>query len=380
MTGANETLRTYHKITTFYQANVNSFYKLVRAIKDEGNSPETYFKAVSFLTARGLTRLMPIAILSFLSNVIFGDDDDQEKYKALTADEMARFSHINIYGTDDTLTLPVAHATGFLFVKIPEYLLNMAFNKDGIVENKYQDAVKFAMLNQVLPIPTTGIAGAAIQHLQNKNFLGSPIIPADLEKGKSSDQYLPNTPEIYKQIGKTGLSPLLTQHYVKALIGYVETAMAGAAQMILWDKEKWGEMPYSSAKDYTQATFLKQFYKDKEPKRSVYSEEYYKYREKILEEHKSLENSRKKILIEGSEKYEEKLNDKDKMTLSGLIKATTDIDEINTSLLKSEELIYFDKDLTAKEKEKQLEDLYKDKTKMFKDAYEQFKLELKEVK
>lgn len=381
MTGTNSTLRAFHKVTTFYQANVNSFYKLIRAIKDEGYDSKTYFKATALLTARGMTYLAPIAILSFLSNVIFGDDDDREKYKSLTADEMARFSYINIYGTDASLTLPVAHATGFLFVKIPEYLLNMAFNKNGIVENKYQDAVKFAMLNQVLPIPTTGVFGAVFQHMQNKNFLGSPIISASVEGRKASDQYLPNTPLIYKEFGKvTGLSPLLTQHYSRALFGYMETAMAGAAQIALWDKNKWGEMPYSSSKDYTQATFFKQFWQNKEDKRTVYTEEYYKYREKIKEASNTLLGAKKNKSIDKGERYKELAEDKEFMKVSKLNKQIEKVDMMVARLKDSEEKIYFDNKLTAKEKEQKIEQLYKQDTDALKKVYIKLHPILKEVK
>lgn len=379
MTGANETLRTYHKISTFYQANVNSFYKLIRAIKDEGYDTKTYSKAVGLLVARGI-RLMPIAILSFLSNAILGDDDDKEKYKALTADEMARFSYINIYGTDDTLTLPVSHAIGFIFVKIPEYLLNLAFNKNGIVESKYQDAVKFAMLNQVLPIPTTGIAGAVLQHLQNKNFLGSPIIPADLEKVKSSDQYLPNTPEIYKEIGKMGLSPLLTQHYVKSLIGYIETAMAGAAQMILWKKDEWGEMPYSSVKDYTNDAFFKQFYQYKEDKRTVYTEEYYKYRDKIQEHANTVSGAIEKMPVDKGKRYDELAKDDEFMKIANANALVMQTDTIVSNYKAQEQDIYFNNKFTAIEKEKKLESLYLQRNNEIKKVYKELNPILKEVK
>ena len=313
--------------------------------------------------------------------MFFGDDDDKEKYKALTADEMARFSHINIYGTDDTFTLPVAHATGFFFVKIPEYLLNLAFNKNGIVENKYQDAVKFAMLNQILPIPTTGIAGAVIQHLQNKNFLGSPIIPTTEEGKKSSDQYLPNTPLIYKELGKaTGLNPLLTQHYTKALLGYMETAMAGAAQIALWDKKRWGEMPYSSSADYTHATFFKQFYQYKEDKRTSYTEEYYKDRDKIKEAATTLEGAKKNITIEGVKRYKELIEDKDFVKVAKLQKQITGIDGKVSEIKDKEEKIYFNKNLTAKEKEEKIQILYKQSTNALKKEYESIHPILKEVK
>ena len=68
------------------------------------------------------------------------------------------------------------------------------------------------------------------------------------------------------------------------------------------------------------------------------------------------------------------------MTLSGLKKATTNIDKINASLFKAENLIIHDKNLTAKEKENKLEELYKEKTKMFKEVYKQLNPILKEVK
>lgn len=150
--------------------------------------------------------------------------------------------------------------------------------------------------------------------------------------------------------------------------------------MALWDKNKWGEMPYSSTNDYIHSTFFKQFYKMNETSRSAWSEEYYKYREKIDEAYNSVQFSNKKVIVDHGEEYEKYLSNKDKVTLTGLKKATTNIDKISADLFKAESLIVYDKNLTAKEKEAKIEELYKDKTKMFKEVYRQLNPILKDIK
>ena len=67
------------------------------------------------------------------------------------------------------------------------------------------------------------------------------------------------------------------------------------------------------------------------------------------------------------------------MTLGFLIYQLS-LDKINAELATAETAITFNKDLTAKQKEKQLEDIYKEKTKLFKEVYKQINPIVKEVK
>ena len=74
------------------------------------------------------------------------------------------------------------------------------------------------------------------------------------------------------------------------------------------------------------------------------------------------------------------MSEKDKVTLSNLKKITSSVDKVNAELTKAESIIIYDKKLTSLEKEKQLENLYKEKTKLFKEIYKQINPIVKESK
>jgi N12 class adenine-specific DNA methylase len=375
MVGANPLLRHILKLIPFQQAGMNGMYKLVREIKDEGHNLQTYTKAVTRLSIKGFTYLTPIAIASFL---ISGDDD---RYKALTADELARFVWFFYDKNEQPIKIPVPFGLGAIFQKFPEYIISSLFSDGDFVDNRYSDAIMFAATHQLVAVPNGGIFDPIIQDMINKKFTGSPIVTPELQKVEAPLQYTNSTPLFYKELGAaTGLSPVRLEHYTKGVLGYVESAITGMTQMALWDKNKWGEMPYSSTNDYIHSTFFKQFYKMNETSRSAWSEEYYKYREKIDEAYNSVQFSNKKVIVDHGEEYEKYLSNKDKVTLTGLKKATTNIDKISADLFKAESLIVYDKNLTAKEKEAKIEELYKDKTKMFKEVYRQLNPILKDIK
>lgn len=375
MVGANKILRSILKLIPFQQAAMNGMYKLIREIKDEGYNPATYAKAVAKLSIKGFTYLTSIAIVSFLMN------EDDERYKALTSDELARFVWFFYDKNEQPIKIPVPFGLGAIFQKFPEYLMSSMFSDGDFVDNRYSEAVKFAFVNQLLAVPNAGIFETILQDLINKKFTGAPIVSPELKKVESYLQYTNNTPLFYKELGSaTGLSPVRLEHYTKGTIKYIESAITGMTQMALWDKDKWGEMPYSSTGDYIHSTFFKQFYKMNETSRSAWSEEYYKYRQKIDEAYNSLMFSKKQIIKDRGAEYEKYLSNKDKVTLTGLKKLTISLDEKNAELATAETAITFNKDLTAKQKEKQLEDIYKEKTKLFKEVYKKINPIVKEVK
>ena len=375
MVGANPILRHVIRLITFQQAAMNSMYKLLREIKDEGHNPKTYAKAVARLSIKGFTYLTPIAVVSYLMN------EDDERYKALTSDELARFVWFFYSKDEQPLKIPVPFGLGAIFQKFPEYLMSSLFSDGDFVDNRYSEAIKFAFVNQLLAVPNGGIFDPFIQDMINKKFTGAPIVSPELQKVESYLQYNNNTPLFYKELGAiTGLSPVRLEHYTKGMLGYVENAMTGMTQMALWDKDNWGEMPYSSTGDYVHSTFFKQFYKLNETSRTAWSEEYFEYRKKIDEAFNSVLHANKQIIRDRGNEYEKYMSEKDKVTLSNLKKITSSVDKVNAELTKAESIIIYDKKLTSLEKEKQLENLYKEKTKLFKEIYKQINPIVKESK
>lgn len=375
MVGSNKILRSILRLIPFQQAAMNGMYKLVREIKDEGHNPATYAKAVARLSIKGFTYLTPIAMISYMMS------EDDDRYKSLTSDELARFIWFFYDKNEQPIKIPVPFGLGAIFQKFPEYLVSSLFSDGDFVDNRYSEAIKFAFVNQLLAVPNAGIFDPIFQDLANKKFTGAPIVSPELQKVEPYLQYTNNTPLFYKELGSaTGLSPLRLEHYTKGMLGYIESAISGMTQMALWDKDKWGEMPYSSTGDYAHSTFFKQFYKMNETSRTAWSEEYFKYRQKIDEAYNSLRFSNKQIIKDKGSEYEKYISNKDKVTLTSLKTVTASLDKINAELASIETAITFNKDLTAKEKEKQLEDIYKEKTKIFKEVYKQINPIVKEVK
>ncbi|MDX9743481.1 MAG: LPD38 domain-containing protein, partial [Arcobacteraceae bacterium] len=375
MVVANPVLRSVLKLLPFQQAAMNGMYKLIREIKDEGHNAATYGKAVSKLALKGFTYLTPIAIVAFLMN------EDDERYKALTTDEMARFIWFFYDKNEQPIKIPVPFGLGAIFQKFPEYIMSMLFSDGDFVDKRYSDAVMFAVTHQMIAVPNGGIFDPVIQHLMNKNFIGSPIVSSQLQKVEPYLQYNNRTPELYKEIGETtGLSPLRLEHYTKGTLGYIESAITGMTQIALWDKEKFGEMPYSSKEDYIHGAFFKQFYKMNETSRTAWSEEYYKYREKIEEAYNSVQFTNKQIIKDKGDSYEDYLNKNDKVLLSSLKKFTTNLDAITAQLKKAEDVIIFDKKLNANEKEKKIDEIYKQQNTMFKQVYKEINKVVEEKK
>ncbi len=364
MVGANPVLRHILKLMPFQQAGMNGMYKLIREIKDEGNSPKTYAKAVARLSMKGLTYLTPIAILSFMMN------KDDERYKALTADEMARFIWFFYDKNEQPIKIPVPFGLGAIFQKFPEYIMSMLFSDGDFVDNRYSEAVQFAVMHQLLAVPNGGIFDPLIQEMKNEKFTGAPIVSDKNKKLESGYQYNSKTPLIYQELGKAiGWSPVEFEHYTKGALGYIENAITGMTEEFLWDKENWGEMPYSSTKDYVHGAFFKQFYKNKDTARSAWSEEYYEYRTKIDKAYETMNHLYRHVARDKGESYKEYMSNKDKVKLASLKKLTNNIDGMARDVSVMEEAIYFNKDLTAKEKEEKISKLYKDKTKVMKQAY-----------
>jgi len=375
MVGANPILRSVLKLLPFQQAAMNGMYKLIREIKDEGHNAATYGKAVARLSIKGFTYLTPIAIVAFLMN------EDDERYKALTTDEMARFVWFFYDKNEQPIKIPVPFGLGAIFQKFPEYIMSMLFSDGDFVDKRYSDAVMFAVTHQMIAVPNGGIFDPIIQDLMNKNFTGSPIVSSQLQKIEPYLQYNNRTPELYKEIGEaTGLSPLRLEHYTKGTLGYIESAITGMTQMALWDKEKFGEMPYSSKEDYIHGAFFKQFYKMNETSRTAWSEEYYKYREKIEEAYSSVQFTNKQIIKDKGDSYEDYLSKNDKVLLSSLKKFTTNLDAITAQLKKAEDAIIFDKKLSADEKEKKIDEIYKQQNTMFKQVYKEINKVVEEKK
>ena len=375
MVGANPVLRHFLKLMPFQQAGMNGMYKLIREIKDEGHNASTYGKAVLKLSMKGLTYLTPMAMIAFMMS------QDDERYKALTSDELSRFLWFFYDKNEQPIKIPVPFGLGAIFQKFPEYIMSALFSNGDYVDNRYQDAVMFAITHQMIPVPNGGIFDPFIQDMMNKKFTGAPIVSSQLQKVEPYLQYNNLTPEIYKQLGHaTGLSPLKIEHYTKGTLGYLENAITGMTQIALWDKDKFGEMPYSSTEDYVHGTFFKQFYKMNDTSRTAWSEEYYKYRDKIDTAYNSVKFTNKQIVKDRGDTYEEYLGQKDKVLLSSLKKFTSNLDAITLNLKKAEDAIVFDKKLSSVDKEKKLEDMYKQQNIMFKQVYKEINKVIEEGK
>jgi len=375
MVGASRGLRWALKLMPFQQAGINGLYKLIREIKDGGHNPKTYAYATAKLSLYGLTYLAPVAVLAFFMS------KDDDRYKELTADDLARFMWFFYDKNKEPIKIPVPFGLGAIYQKLPEYALSKIFSKEGdFVDNRYKDALVFALLNQLIPVPNAGIFDPIWQYFTNTKFTGAHIVSPYQQKLEPKLQYNANTPLIYKELGDAyNLSPLKLEHLIKGFSGYLETSFAELTQIALWDKEKWGEMPYSSIGDILYRNAFKQFYQQETP-RSAFVQEYYKIKEDIDIAYNSLNFVKNQMRLKEDKSLEKYYGSEEKHELNALKAAIKDVDEFMANTNQMTNAITYDKNLTAKQKENQIEDIYKQQKKIFKDVYKQINPIIQKIK
>jgi hypothetical protein len=261
MGGTNHINNVAYATIPFYRASMNGAYKMVREIERKGKTGKAYIEAVVNLSMKGGAFLSMIGLMGYVSMLVGGDEDERKEnmriHNALTPDEKARFIHY-YYGGEVMFRIPIPHAIGFIYAKVPEHITD-AMVADVPIETT-QEALKFALMTQILPsiplLTEKGVLQPAYDLLVNKDFTGREIEPSFMKNTDKSpqDRYTDYTRQGYVQfarsdIGKafmgranplTGPTPITMQYLFKAKFGYYEKLVGEPLDFLMRDEKAMG--------------------------------------------------------------------------------------------------------------------------------------------
>lgn len=369
--GRNELWAKFLRTVPFMNAGIQGLDKTSREIFEiKGEMKGTNLARlnagkVRFLAAGGVLTLM--TVLLWLLN------KDDDRHKSLTDDQKARFWWIFIDGVDRPIKIPRPYDVGHIFATIPEISLDYVKDRDG---DAAAEALAWTFANTLGIGDYPGILQPFVEVARNKKFTGAPVIPERLMDVPAEYQFRDSTPILYRQIGEQlGVSPLAAEHYTKGYLRYVEAYISDATEAMLWNEKEWGARPFSgSPADYLTLQFQGQSV----PHRTKWTEGYYELKKRAAGVHQAM-NVLQAQAIRDKKPLERFAVDKVNQTLIGLDQSFSEIDKAfrdQDTILAG---IRYNKGLTAKEKEQQIEHYYKLKNEALAKFYTQASAALKKV-
>jgi len=266
--GRNEFWAKFIRTVPFMNASIQGIDKTAREFSEidgkmtVGNLAKFNRSKAAFILKGGVITTMTLILW------LLNKDDD--RYKALTEDERARFWWIFVPGLDKPIKIPRPYDIGHIFATIPEIVLNLINDKDGEAAAKQ---MAWVALNSLAIGDYPGIFQPMIEVQANKDWRGAPIVPNHMLDMPARYQFTERTPQIYIALGETlGVSPLVAEHYAQGYLRYVEAYIADATEALFWKQDKWGDRPFQRGPvDY----LIHQFAGQKVPYRTKWTEGYY---------------------------------------------------------------------------------------------------------
>lgn len=297
-------------------------------------------------------------------------NSDDERYKDLTPDQKTRFFHFFI--GDHHITIPKAHGFFSLMMNAGEAIVDKLKGQDGEDVGNY---LSFAIMYQLGADIMPGFADPIVELAVNKSFTGAPIIQRRLEGIEGRYQFSDRTPSLYLNIGQSmGISPDAVQHLVRGYTGYVSDFLNEASEAVLWNEEQWGERPF--AKD--AGSFIgKQFVQKKVPYRTKWTEKYYNTRKQAEEKAATLSYLQKAPVLRDKKLLEGFVAKEENLRLSALKEAFASVDKALADQEMHIAAIKYNKELSAEEKEKRIDEYYDAKNRTLKKAAQQIESVLK---
>jgi phospholipid N-methyltransferase len=334
-------------------AEKNGEIKLGNLVKTESGRASFNDLKVKMLAIGGLY----LAI--HLSLALLGDDDD--RYKALTPDQKARFYHYFIGGSH--YTIPKPHGLISFMGSITEGLTDFY---NGQKLDSIKKDIAFALAYHFGADAMPGILNPVAEVTLNKTFTGAPIVSKYKEARSEIYQYSGRTPEIYIGAGKKlGVSPAKIQHMVRGYTGYIEEIIAETTEEYLWDQEAWGDRPN---KRTAKEMIGKQFVPKEVPYRTKYTTGYYDLRERYKTAKADLSFAIKSAAKDKTIISEVVSNDLNN-TFIGMGKLFSEADEVLSSQQDILNYYAYNKSLSGKEKTKKIESWYRQKNELLYKVY-----------
>lgn len=362
--GRNELWAKFLRTVPFMNAGIQGLDKTAREIfemKGEmkgANLAKVDDAKLRFLSAGGSITAMTV-ILWLLNN-------DDDRYKALTADQKARFWWIFIPGAEKPLKIPRPYDIGHLFGTIPETSLDYIKDRDGDAAAKQ---MAWTLANTLGIGDYPGVFQPIIEVKTNKKFTGAPVVPYGLMNVPAEYQFTDRTPQIYRSVGEAlGVSPLVAEHYTKGYLRYVEAYISDASEAMLWDKERWGERPFSDKGPIDYLTY--QFQGQRVPYRTKWTEGYFELKKKAAGIKSAFDVLTAQAIRDDSMVLDFS-KDRVNQLLINMDSAFGKIDSAFSDQNAALASIKYDKELPRKEKERKIEDWYEKKNKVLAQFYEQ---------
>lgn len=376
--GSNDTITGLMATVPFMKAAINGLDKTARRIFSL-NGEMKLSNAVKFRNALGEVQRHKIkiyamgAIIAAATLALWASNRDDDRYKRLTRDQKLMYWHIFV--GDIHFKIPRPYDIGFAFSALPEIIADGIYTKNG---EDMADQFLFGMKMMFSVGDISGLFQPIADHLTNTNWMGSPIVPAQMQNlDDKSDQYTERTATMYKKIGKaTGMSPVLMQHYVDGYLGLTAKMIEEATENILWDTKAWGDRPFAQ----NPLEFLTyRFTGKKEESRTYWSEKYYTLSQKAAGVKNSYEMKYKRANIDQGESFKAYASDKDKQLYFALDKAMGSLQGNFTDIRNGIEAITYDKGMSKAQKEEKINDLYKMKRELMEQAVKTIEEKIKDM-
>jgi len=212
--GASGSVNFLRQTVPFFGAYLQALNVTGKVLMGRGIGPSQKAEARKVLAST----LFKVSIASLMYNMMISDDDG---YKKL--DPSVRDRRLIILGTDG-LSLPL-RSDLFTFISkiLPEHIYQMNLDQGSEDGTKAAHALKMGLINA---IASPNVMPQAIKPIfevsLNKDFYtGRDIVGQGISERNTEDQYTPNTSELAKVLGSTGMmSPMKVDYILKAYFGY----------------------------------------------------------------------------------------------------------------------------------------------------------------
>lgn len=362
--GANHFLTGYIRTVPFLNAMIQSQDRVFREafiFKKYGGNP-TGLAVKAFL---GLT--VPTLLLWLLNK-------DDEDYKEIPDHEKRTNWHVPL-GNGRFMKVPRPYDVGFVYATMPELFFQYLEDENG---KEYAEGMTWTLLQMY------GIDGvpAAAQGwwdiTRNEKWTGAPVVPNALADVSATQQYNANTSETFIRLGQAlNMSPIKAEHAFKAQTGYLGGYLLWGAEKLMWDEDKFGEMP---DKDISSNIFIKRFLTPETRPNNRSMEKFFDLKEesdRVTADFKAGIDIRRMIKGDAQKEFEKDdtffgLSKGEKEVLFALNDSMNDLISIaygKEGIKTQEHSIRYNPKLTAEQKRESLDTLWQQRNEMFTQYY-----------
>lgn len=376
--GSNQTLSSAMATVPFMKAGINGIDKTAKRIFSL-NGEMKFSNVLKFRNQLGELQAHKVkiyatgGIIAALTLALWVQNRDDERYKRLTKDKKLMYWHFWV--GEHHIQIPRPYDIGFAFSAIPEIIADGVYTKHG---EEAASHFLWGAKNMFSIGDVSGLFQPILDHMTNTKWTGAPVVPRSMQNMDDlGDQYYNSTPLVYRELGKkTGMSPILMQHYVDGYLGLTAKMVEEATENILWDKKQWGERPFAK----NPIEFLTyRFHGRKEVSRTIYSEKYYELLQKANAVASSYDHKRKKAFIDHGKSLEIYVDDPKKKTYIKLSHVLKKYNKLLSKIKTDVEMTTYNPKLSRAEKEKKIDLDYESKKEMLKELTDKAETILKEL-